>query len=124
VISNSDLRTYALVNQFYRYHDDKKTNFKANTIDYDVAPDLCIGYQYLSLGYIQLSTLFVSHFIHSSFKYDSTLPGHAAFLQLGCFCMPIIYTCIHTYIFSNLAYTYVYIIWKIQLTNITNLIIM
>jgi len=30
-----------------------------NTIDYDVAPDLCIGYQYLSLGSIQISPLVI-----------------------------------------------------------------
>ena len=51
-----------------------------------LAPDLSIGYQYLSLGHIQISPLVVSHIMHSSFKYDSTLLGHAPFLQPGCFC--------------------------------------
>jgi len=89
MISNSDLRMLLSFNStdiiliviFLLY----------NTIDY-VAPDLCIGYQYLSLGHIQTSPLVVSHTMHSSFKYDSTLFGHASFLQLGCFCIGYIYT--------------------------------
>jgi len=73
--------TYALVNQFYRYHDDRTvylTNFNCNFHNY-VAPDLCIGYQYLNLGYILISPLVVSHAIHSSFKYGSTLLGYVSF---------------------------------------------
>ena len=54
-----------------------------------LAPDLCIGYQYLSLGCIQISLLVVSHTMHSSFKDDSTLLGHTSFLQLSCFCIPL-----------------------------------
>jgi len=50
-------------------------------------PDLCIGYQYLSLDHIQISLLVVSYTMHLSFKNDSTLLGCASFLQLNCFCI-------------------------------------
>jgi len=52
-----------------------------------LASDLCFGYQYLSLGHIQISPIVVSHTMHSSFKYDSTLLSRTSFLQLVCFCM-------------------------------------
>jgi len=44
-----------------------------------VALDPCIGYQYLSLSRIQISPLVVSHTMHLSFKYNSTLLGRAFF---------------------------------------------
>jgi len=73
-----------------------------------LAPDLCIGYQYLSLGCIQISPLVVSHTMHSSFKDDSTLLGRTSFLQLSYFCIPLI---LQEYL-KHLS-----LIWKLSLSG-------
>jgi len=95
-----------------------------------IAPDPCIDYQYLSLGRIQISPLVFSHTMHSSFKYDSTLLGHASFLQLGCLCIPYNYSkanfdgldaCIHnSNILNRLASQDVELVWSIISSMIFN----
>jgi len=60
-------------------------------MDY-VAPDLCIGCQYLNISHILISPLVANHTIHSSFKYNSTLLEYLnkrGLMECGLFAIPI-----------------------------------
>jgi len=71
MISNSDLYILLLIDFTDIMMTEDITNFNCNflnyynTIDYNVALDLCIGYQYLSLCCIQISPIVASHTMHS-----------------------------------------------------------